>query len=190
MQNKLKHMIGVAAIVAAGAMTTWAQAPAVNTPKREPSKATREVVVLSGQSLADLNKRLHPDNKVEELFGGAGVELRVAVQHEKNTAPASGELHDNSDDIYYVLEGSATLTLGGTIETPREVSPGEWRGPKIIGGKQIEIAQGDLVVVPRGTPHQRSTVGKDFTMILIKVYTGGMPAPAPKPAVPAEPKKP
>lgn len=190
MQNRLRHLIVVAAIVAAGAMTAWAQAPAANTPKREPSKATREVVVLSGQSLADLDKRLRPDNKVEELFGGSGVELRVAVQHETGIAPALGELHDTSDDIYYVLEGSATLTLGGTIDIPREVSPGEWRGPKIVGGKQVEIAKGDLIVVPRGTPHQRSTVGKDFTMILIKVYTGGMPAPAPKPAAPVESKKP
>ena len=52
--------------------------------------------------------------EVIELIGGEGMELRVAVQHENNLAPASAEIHDASDDVYYVLEGSATLTLGGS----------------------------------------------------------------------------
>ena len=42
--------------------------------------------------------------------------------------------------------------------------------------------KGDLIVVPRGTPHRRSTADKDFTMLLIKLYTGGRPAPARSPA--------
>jgi quercetin dioxygenase-like cupin family protein len=50
--------------------------------------------------------------------------------------------------------------------------------------------QGDLVVVPRGTPHMRSTVGKDFAMILIKVFAEPLPKPAPKAATPAKTQKP
>ena len=60
--------------------------------------------------------------------------------------------------------------MGGTLEAPREVEPGEWRGPHIVGGRQYEVKKGDLIIVPRGTPHQRSTIGQDFSMILIKVY--------------------
>ena len=48
--------------------------------------------------------------------------------------------------------------------------PGEWRGPRIIGGQTVEAKKGDLIMVPRGTPHQRSTVGHDYTIILIKVF--------------------
>jgi hypothetical protein len=81
-----------------------------------------------------------------------------------------------------VLEGSAALTLGGRLDSPREVEPGEWRSPRIVGGQSFEIKKGDLVVVPRGTPHQRSTAGKDFTMILIKVYAAPLPPPARKAA--------
>ena len=78
-----------------------------------------------------------------------------------------------------MIEGSATLTLGGTLEAAREVEPGEWRG-RIVGGQKIEVAKGDLIIVPRGTPHQRSTVGQDFSMILIKVYADPRPAAKPK----------
>jgi mannose-6-phosphate isomerase-like protein (cupin superfamily) len=138
--------------------------------QRKPSEATRPVVVLSSQSLDDLKQKLQPDNKTEELIDSAGMQLRVAVQHEKNKTGAAAELHDASDDVYYVLEGGATLVLGGKLEAPKEVEPGEWRSPRIIDGKTFQITKGDLVIVPRGTPHQRSTANKDFTMILIKIY--------------------
>ncbi|PWT93752.1 MAG: hypothetical protein C5B55_03930 [Blastocatellia bacterium] len=163
-------------VVLAAVVVLFAQTASV---ERKPSKAIRDFVVMSGQSLADLQKKLQPSNKVEELIGGEGMQLRVAVQHERNTTPPNAELHDTSDDVYYVVDGTATLILGGSLETPREVEPGEWRGPKIVNGKTVQIAKGDLIVVPRGTPHQRITANQDFTMILIKVYAE--PRPAPKP---------
>ena len=138
--------------------------------QRKPSEATRPVVVLSSQSLDDLKQKLQPDNKTEELIDSNGMQLRVAVQHERNKTGAPAELHDDSDDVYYVLEGGATLVLGGKLEGPKEVEPGEWRSLRIVGGKTFEITKGGLVIVPRGTPHQRSTANKDFTMILIKIY--------------------
>ena len=81
------------------------------------------------------------------------MELRVAIQHENNKTGAAAELHDASDDVYYVLEGSATLVLGGKLDAPKEVEPGEWRSPKIVDGKTFEINKGDLVVVRRAARH-------------------------------------
>ena len=159
----IAHRIGwLAMIVLLMAVVTVAQ--------RKPSEATRPFVVKSAQSLDDLQQTLKPDNKTAELIDSEGMQLRVAVQHEKNRAGAAAELHDASDDVYYVLDGSATLVLGGKLDSPKEADPGEWRSPKIIDGKTFEIRKGDLIVVPRGTPHQRSTQNKDFMMILIKIY--------------------
>lgn len=138
--------------------------------QRKPSEATRPFVVMTAQSLDDLQKTLQPENKTSELIDSAGMQLRVAVQHEKNRSGAAAELHDASDDVYYVLDGSATLILGGRLDDPKETDPGEWRSPRILDGKTIDLKKGDLVIVPRGTPHQRSTANKNFTMILIKIY--------------------
>jgi hypothetical protein len=73
--------------------------------QRKPSEATRPFVVMSGQSLDELQKTLQPENKTAELIDSAGMQLRVAVQHEKNRTGAAAELHDASDDVYYVLDG-------------------------------------------------------------------------------------
>jgi mannose-6-phosphate isomerase-like protein (cupin superfamily) len=171
-------MLGSAALL----LTATAVISAAQSPQRKPSEATRPVVVKSAQSLDDLKQQLKPGNKTEELIDSAGMELRVAIQHENNRTDAAAELHDASDDVYYVLEGAATLMLGGKLESPKEVEPGEWRSPRIIDGKAYEINKGDLVVVPRGTPHQRSTANKDFTMILIKIYENPLKPGAPKPS--------
>jgi mannose-6-phosphate isomerase-like protein (cupin superfamily) len=175
---------GTAAAVGASAQLKGSATATV----RGPSSPIRPFVVMTAQTVADVERKLHPENKTEELIGGEGMELRVAIQHESDRAAASAEIHDASDDVYYVLEGTATLTLGGKLEAPKEIEPGEWRGPRIEGGQNIDVKKGDLVIVPRGTPHMRSTAGKDFAMILIKVFD--KPLPAPKPAPAAKPQKP
>ena len=143
---------------------------------REPSKPIRPFIVKTKQSVADLEKSLNGENKVEDLIGGEGLQLRVAVQHDERKTSADAEVHDAADDVFYVLEGSAELTLGGRLDNPRESAPGEWKSAKIIDGKTFTIKKGDLIVVPRGTPHQRiNSKGKTFSLILIKIFAQPLP---------------
>jgi mannose-6-phosphate isomerase-like protein (cupin superfamily) len=148
---------------------------AVASPQSSTSKApgpvtpSRPFSIFRAQSLAELESRLKAENKTEDLIAGEGMQMRIAVQHSKGEPTPGGEAHDKADDIYYVVDGSATLTIGGRLDEPKEIQPGEWRGPRIIGGQTVEAKKGDLIMVPRGTPHQRSTVGQDYTIILIKV---------------------
>jgi len=60
--------------------------------------------------LSDLERKIAGANRTEELFGGEGVQLRVAVQHEKDKPAGPAEVHDDSDDVYYVLDGAAHST--------------------------------------------------------------------------------
>ncbi|MDT5272041.1 MAG: hypothetical protein QOH49_4227 [Acidobacteriota bacterium] len=190
MTSKIRNAVCAVAFAFAAATGASAQMKDKATMGRGPSSPIRPYVVLTGQSVDDTVRKLHPDNKVEELIGGEGMELRVAVQHESNHAAAAGEIHDASDDVYYVLEGTATLTLGGKLASPKEVEPGEWRGTRIDGGQNFDVKKGDLIIVPRGTPHMRSTVGKDFAMILIKVFDKPLPPPPAKSTPQAKPQKP
>jgi quercetin dioxygenase-like cupin family protein len=67
------------------------------------------------------------------------------------------------------------LLLGGSLVEPNEISTGEWRAKSSTGGQKVSIKKGDLIVVPRGTPHQRTVIGKGFSMILIKVFAEVQP---------------
>lgn len=144
---------------------------------RQPSTATKPIVVKSRQQIEDVTRSLERQegNKTVEIVAASGVQMRVAVFHDEKRENDLVEVHDASDDIYYVLEGAATLLLGGTLVEANETAPGEWRAKTSTGGQKYEIKKGDVIVVPRGTPHQRTVTGKGFSMILIKVFDKQQP---------------
>ena len=165
----MKKMISLAIVIGLFSIVSFAQT-------RQPSTPIRPFIVKTKQSVADLEKSLQGENKVEDLIGGEGMQMRVAVQHDERKDAADAEVHDAADDVFYVLEGSAQLTLGGKLENPREATPGEWKSKTIVGGQTFTIKKGDLIVVPRGTPHQRiNSKGKTFSLILIKIFAQPLP---------------
>jgi len=143
----------------------------------QPSAPTRPVVIKTKQALSDIDEALEKQggNKNEDIFAAAGAQMRVAVFHDEKRENDLVEVHDTSDDIYYVLEGTATLLLGGSLVDANEISPGEWRAKSSTGGQSYTIKKGDLIIVPRGTPHQRTVTGKGFSMVLIKVFERQQP---------------
>lgn len=150
---------------------------AASAQEHRPSASTRPFVVKTKQQVSEIEKTLEkkPGNTNEDVAPAAGTQMRVAVFHDEKRVDDNVELHDGSDDIYYVLDGTATLMLGGTLDSPREISPGEWRAKTATGGQKFIVKKGDLIVVPRGTPHQRTVAGKDFSMILVKVFAVEQP---------------
>jgi mannose-6-phosphate isomerase-like protein (cupin superfamily) len=138
-----------------------------------PSIANKPFVVRSKQQVAEISKELQKQqgNQQVDLMGSAGNQMRIAIFHDEKHENDLHEVHDWSDDIYYVLDGEAILILGGTLIEPTETSVGEWRAKSASGGQKITIKKGDLIIVPRGTPHQRTVTGKGFSMILIKVFS-------------------
>ena len=144
---------------------------------RGPSTPTRSFEIRTGRQIADVIKDLEEKegNHQSDVVAQKGVQMRVAVFHDEKRENDLFEVHDASDDIYYVLEGEATLMLGGTLVEPNETAPGEWRSKTGSGGQRVTIRKGDVIVVPRGTPHQRTVMGKGFSMILIKVFESRQP---------------
>lgn len=65
-----------------------------------------------------------------------------------------GELHENYADLFYILDGHATIVSGGQVESPKTAAPGEVRGSGVAGGTRQDVKAGDVVHVPAGVPHQ------------------------------------
>ena len=95
------------------------------------------------------------------------------VHASRRDAPGLGEVHVEDTDILYVLAGRATLVTGGALVAPREVAPNELRGDGIEGGVAREIAAGDVIVVPNGTPHWFKQVAGPVTYYVVKATAQG-----------------
>jgi cupin superfamily acireductone dioxygenase involved in methionine salvage len=72
-------------------------------------------------------------------------------------------------DIIYVLEGSAVFVTGGTPVDQKQTAPNEFRGTLISGGVERKLVKGDVIVVPRGTPHWFKEVSGPFLYYVVKV---------------------
>jgi mannose-6-phosphate isomerase-like protein (cupin superfamily) len=80
------------------------------------------------------------------------------------------EVHEKVVDFFIPQEGEATLVVGGAVVEPRNTGPGEVRGKSIQGGATQKIKPGDIIHIPKNTPHQVLMGGaKQFTYFVIKV---------------------
>ncbi|HUK47795.1 MAG TPA: hypothetical protein VLW06_09390 [Terriglobales bacterium] len=64
------------------------------------------------------------------------------------------EWHETQVDVFFVLSGSATLLLGGTMSGAETVGPHEKRNGTITGGVRRKLSAGDVVRIPPRVPHQ------------------------------------
>lgn len=127
--------------------------------------------VITSQALEGILRTARGTNAERNLMDGPPT--RVAILHECDKPVTIAEMHESADDVFHVLEGSAAVTLGGTLIAPHEISPGEWRGTGITGGSEQDVHAGDLILIPRGVPHMRHTTGRTAALLLVKVFGPG-----------------
>jgi glc operon protein GlcG len=102
------------------------------------------------------------------LFDGEdGRNYMVHASHREG--PGMVELHAFDADIIHVLEGSATLVTGGTVENAAPTGPGEIRGTAIANGEERLISKGDVLIIPAGTPHWFKSVPGALDYYVVKV---------------------
>jgi mannose-6-phosphate isomerase-like protein (cupin superfamily) len=98
------------------------------------------------------------------------------VHASRRDAPGQAEVHTLDTDIFYVLEGSATVVTGGDVVDAKDTAANERRGASIRGGATRRLAKGDVFIIPNGVAHQFTEVQGPFLYYTVKVTeTGGRP---------------
>ena len=70
--------------------------------------------------------------------------------------PATGSIHKDEAELYYVIEGSATLVTGRMPDQPS-------------GGAMQQIHKGDVLIIPENTPHWFIAVDEALSYISMHV---------------------
>ena len=113
--------------------------------------------------------------KVEDAFTKGAVLFdgsdgrNYMVHASRREKPGQAEIHALDADIVYVLQGTATFITGGEAVDTKTVAPNEIRGASIKGGETRKITKGDVIIVPRSTPHQFVEVTNPFLYYVVKV---------------------
>jgi len=96
------------------------------------------------------------------------------VNLEYRTAVAPAALHERDAEMFYVIDGSATMVTGGKLVDEKRTNEANLSGSSIEGGNSRHISKGDFIFVPENTPHGFSSI--DGTLI---VMTFHVPRPVP-----------
>jgi uncharacterized protein GlcG (DUF336 family) len=87
----------------------------------------------------------------------------------RRTGPGEVEYHAGVVDVMHVVRGRATVLTGGEMIEPHEVGPGELRAESVAGATPHELAEGDVLAIPNGVPHQFTDVSDPFLYFVVKV---------------------
>ncbi len=63
------------------------------------------------------------------------------------------EYHDHTKHVFVMVEGQATLVVGGTMVDPKRTAPDQMRAPSLEGGTTYHLSKGDVITIPAKTPH-------------------------------------
>ena len=120
--------------------------------------------VFTAQEIQDDAKTLVASPGSNNLVQGKNFAVVLTVETAKSAKEF--EWHEKRDHILQVLDGSTIYEVGGTPKGAHSEAPGEWHAPEAVGATTLTLNKGDMLVIPRGTPHKRSTAGTvTFTLI-------------------------
>jgi len=155
--------LALAALIGALALPASAQAPAA--PEMKTFTSSAEVQAM----IAEVRKA----HKTEPTLARTLLSLapiRAALEYRTATGPAA--VHEKEAEMFYVIEGSGTLTTGGKLTEEKRTNATNLTGAGIDGGQARTVAKGDFIIVPENTPHQYTGIKGELILMSIHIPRG------------------
>jgi mannose-6-phosphate isomerase-like protein (cupin superfamily) len=150
-------LFGVATIV-------WAQQQAAKT-------FTSATDVSAMIQKAKSERKPDQPNFIQPLLQAAP--YTVNLEYRVKAVDGNASVHETEAEVFYVLEGAATLTTGGKLREEKRSNPTNLAGSGIDGGASRRVAKGDFFLVPENTPHQFTEAADALVLMSLHVPRGG-----------------
>ena len=166
-------LIGFALSLAAAVALAKEPAPKP-IPQPSPQSGAKPMQLFT--SASDLNtliaKAKSQRNNNQPLITEPMLELGGYDGHlEYRASVGNAAVHEKEAELFYVIDGSATLVTGGKLVNEKRTDAANLNGSAIEGGNSRSISKGDWVVVPQNTPHWFSPI--DGVLVLFSMHVPG-----------------
>jgi hypothetical protein len=89
-------------------------------------------------------------DKVTEVMSKGGPIVSdpglVVLAQRRESGPV--EYHDHTNHVFVMVEGEATMVVGGTMVEPKRTAPDQMRAPSLEGGTIYHLSKGDVITIP------------------------------------------
>jgi quercetin dioxygenase-like cupin family protein len=141
-------------------------------PGADANAAAQPIKLFKADELAADMKALDGKPGDNRLYASTAIPVQIILTTEKHKSAAEFEWHEGRDHIVQIIDGSTLYEVGGTPTGTKVMGPGEWHATGATGTKSMILVKGDMLVIPRGTLHKRSTEDSVTFMLISN------PAPA------------
>ena len=158
--------------LAAAAVSASAQQPA----PQNPGQALK--LFASSENVAALAAKAKSERKEgQALVAQPIVQLApYNVSLEYRVAVANAAVHEKEAELFYVIDGSATIVTCGKLKDEKRTNAENLSGAGIDGGTSRHVAKGDFIMVPENTPHWFSAIDGSVTLMSLHLPHAGTPA--------------
>jgi mannose-6-phosphate isomerase-like protein (cupin superfamily) len=157
------HAIRISLILTLAAAAAAAQpagAPAAQAMKTFASSADVAAMIAKAKSERKENQPIVAQSILRLAPYNASLEYRASV------GPAA--VHEKEAEMFYVIDGSATMVTGGKLVNETRPNADNLSGTAIEGGNSRNVAKGDFIIVPENTPHWFSAI--NGTVVLMSLH--------------------
>ncbi len=130
---------------------------------------------MNGDTEASTPVKFFESRAVSDAFAKGAVLVgedfgtNYMIHASRREKEGASEIHATDTDIIYVLEGTAVFVTGGKSIDSKQTAENEFRGTGIEGGTTYNLKKGDVIVVPKNTPHWFKQTSNPFLYYVVKV---------------------
>jgi mannose-6-phosphate isomerase-like protein (cupin superfamily) len=153
------RIIGISLALTLAAAVAVAQDPG----KMKAYASSSDVAAMIAKAKAERK----PDQPV---FAPSIVQLapyNASLEYRGTVGPAA--VHEKEAEIFYVVDGSATMVTGGKLVNEKRNNPENLGGTGIEGGSSRMISKGDFIIVPENMPHWFSSINGALVLMSLHV---------------------
>ena len=144
--------------------------PAMARQQAAPPSAPAMTAVADSAEVASLIAKAKRERKEGQALVSQPL-LQLApynVNLEYRPAVATAAVHETEAELFYVIDGGATLVTGGKLVDEKRTNATNLSGSGIDGGASRHVAKGDFMMVPENTPHWFSAI--DGSIVLMALH--------------------
>jgi mannose-6-phosphate isomerase-like protein (cupin superfamily) len=159
-RSSRRAFLQTAPLAAAAGLALTDASVSAQTPAPQPFK------LIPASQLAEALAGLKQKPGNYSFYDNPAMPFTAVLTVEEKHAATEFEWHEGRDHLFQVVDGTTVYEIGGTPQNGRNTKPAEWLAPASAGATKMTLHKGDWLIIPRGTPHKRTTEGS-VTFFLI-----------------------